>query len=601
MAIGDNIPSIFSGLPQSVLKSGGDPQYLVDMLEGRDPDREMALRDEISMGMGAPMPMDGPLIDQYLQVSGGDPNLATSMVIDDVSSRGVDIDARLEQAKVDTAAQQLYGRYPGTIARSLVNDVSKEMDVSSDAMVNAYNDISAEEVLNRITSTGIEGEALFNPLPPSPQTKGGAFPFGFGGELTGTEGMFAPSTSPRLDMSDPFKEPVFTDTPDDVPNMPPTWNNKPYDMTEEEWDNAWLDYYIAGGEDPTSYLDRLLEDIRPWYKGPIGDKLPPKNPGYQSKILNERRIELGIPTVPPEPTIKSFDPIITAKAFREPLKVPSTSYEAVEAKEDDSQFELGILGNPNIVSDVSRDTGFVPVGDPGFYVPVGEPGFQSMRGVTPPLPSTGLGTELTIGVGDREFPPGFGEYSLPDQYASYMQPLVSNWGSPNIESFYNRQLRALQGYYWLQPRSSETYPQTPTSLGATDQQWGKFLSNIEAEKLPVLNWEQFDSQWDSLLDYSDLKQSNDVDKLGEWTANNPILSGHINKNQKKDLLSLAVARYYKGQPVQAGYADSALWSSLSNIYDDLQLKAMREEGTTGNVPAHFLNFISKNNPDRFGR
>ena len=148
MAIGDNIPSIFSGLPQSVLKSGGDPQYLVDMLEGRDPDREMALRDEISMGMGAPMPMDGPLIDQYLQVSGGDPNLATSMVIDDVSSRGVDIDARLEQAKVDTAAQQLYGRYPGTIARSLVNDVSKEMDVSSDAMVNAYNDISAEEVLN---------------------------------------------------------------------------------------------------------------------------------------------------------------------------------------------------------------------------------------------------------------------------------------------------------------------------------------------------------------------------------------------------------------------------------------------------------------------
>lgn len=560
MAIGDNIPSIFSGLPQSVLKSGGDPQYLVDMLEGRDADREMALRDEIAMGMGAPMPMDGPLIDQYLQVSGGDPNLATSMVIDDVSSRGVDIDARLEQAKVDTAAQQLYGRYPGTIARSLVNDVSKEMDVSSDAMVNAYNDISAEEVLNRITSTGTEGEALFNPLPPSPQA------------------------------------PLPSSPQDDVPNMPPTWSKKPYDMTEEEWNNAWLDYYIAGGEDPTGGWSRSFEDIRPWYN-PTGGKLPPENPGYQSKILNERRIELGIPTVPPTRTIP-------ARVEEGVGSAPwgGVGMESVEILPSnvisDQDIEQYMLNKEDIVS---GDTGFVPVGDPGFYVPVGEPGFQSMRGATPSLPSTGLGTELATGFGDKEFPPGFGEYSLPDQYASYMQPLVSNWGSPNIESFYNRQLRALQGYYWLQPRSSETYPQTPTSLGATDQQWGKFLSNIEAEKLPVLNWEQFDSQWDSLLDYSDLKQSNDVDKLGEWTANNPILSGHINKNQKRDLLSLAVARYYKGQPVQAGYADSALWSSLSNIYDDLQLKAMREEGTTGNVPAHFLNFISKNNPDRFGR
>jgi hypothetical protein len=566
MAIGDNIPSIFSGLPQSVLKSGGDPQYLVDMLEGRDPDREMALRDEISMGMGAPMPMDGPLIDQYLQVSGGDPNLATSMVIDDVSSRDVDIDARLEQAKVDTAAQQLYRRYPGTIARSLVDDVSKEMDVSSDAMVNAYNDISAEEVLNRITSTGIEGEALFNPLPPSPQA------------------------------------PLPPSPQDDVPNMPPTWSKKPYDMTEEEWNNAWLDYYIAGGEDPTPEWKRLIP-FPEWWNITGDTELPPRNPGWNSKILNERRRALGTPV--PTPIPARVEEGVGSGPWPNPLGLPSTTgipvEKSVEAKEDDRKFELGILGNPNIVSDESRSTGHFLEGDPGFYVPRLEPGFQHLRGDIPSLPSNGLGDELTIGVEDKEFPPGFGEYSLPDQYASYMQPLVSNWGSPNIESFYNRQLRALQGYYWLQPRSSETYPQTPTSLGATDQQWGKFLSNIEAEKLPVLNWEQFDAQWDSLLDYSDLKQSNDVDKLGEWTANNPILSGHINKNQKRDLLSLAVARYYKGQPVQAGYADSALWSSLSNIYDDLQLKAMREEGTTGNVPAHFLNFISKNNPDRFGR
>ena len=84
MAIGDNIPSIFSNLAQSVIKSNGDPMYLMDQFEGRDADAEQQLR----MGImdGPPPPMEGSLLDQYLFAT-GDPNQATGMVINDIMAR----------------------------------------------------------------------------------------------------------------------------------------------------------------------------------------------------------------------------------------------------------------------------------------------------------------------------------------------------------------------------------------------------------------------------------------------------------------------------------------------------------------------------------
>ena len=59
MAVGDNLPDIFGGLAQSVMKADG-PMYLMDLFEGRDADREMNLRQEASMG-GPPMPMMLPI------------------------------------------------------------------------------------------------------------------------------------------------------------------------------------------------------------------------------------------------------------------------------------------------------------------------------------------------------------------------------------------------------------------------------------------------------------------------------------------------------------------------------------------------------------
>ena len=88
MALGDNIPDIFANLPNSVMRvgtqTGGDPvaisQYILDLFEGRDADTELSLRQQGTLD-GAPMPIDGPIVDDYL-LQTGDPSMAITMAVD---------------------------------------------------------------------------------------------------------------------------------------------------------------------------------------------------------------------------------------------------------------------------------------------------------------------------------------------------------------------------------------------------------------------------------------------------------------------------------------------------------------------------------------
>ena len=45
MAIGDNIPSIFGDLAAVSMRSGGDIQYFIDLIQNRDADQLLALRN----------------------------------------------------------------------------------------------------------------------------------------------------------------------------------------------------------------------------------------------------------------------------------------------------------------------------------------------------------------------------------------------------------------------------------------------------------------------------------------------------------------------------------------------------------------------------
>ena len=165
MAIGDNIPSIFGGLAQSVIKSGGDPQYVLDLIENKDADREQSLRLETMFGGGPPAPMDGSIFDQFLAMT-GDPMMATNMVFQDTlaSSNGMPDTSGM---KADIAAQMMYGFSPGTFDKSLVSSFADGMDISTDQLATALNDINQGVMFQDSMMYGT-GENFFDSLPISP-------------------------------------------------------------------------------------------------------------------------------------------------------------------------------------------------------------------------------------------------------------------------------------------------------------------------------------------------------------------------------------------------------------------------------------------------
>ena len=161
MATGDNLPGIFGNLVQSVMKSGGDPMYMVDLFEGRDADREQGLRLETMMG-GPPPFEDIPAFEQHFQMT-GDPMIAADMALQDTLS--------MESIESDTTgltsgigAQALFNFSPGTVDESLFDSYSENLGVTRDQLASAYNDINQDMLLQDATMYGT-GEVNFDPLP----------------------------------------------------------------------------------------------------------------------------------------------------------------------------------------------------------------------------------------------------------------------------------------------------------------------------------------------------------------------------------------------------------------------------------------------------
>ena len=72
---------------------------------------------------------------------------------------------------------------------------------------------------------------------------------------------------------------------------------------------------------------------------------------------------------------------------------------------------------------------------------------------------------------------------------------------------------------------------------------------------------------------------------------------------KDSAISLALSRYYAGQPVPSNYSTRAVANVLSSIYDRKQSADLRTgyNKAGSNSTVNFLDFLATVNPDRFGR
>jgi hypothetical protein len=176
MATGDNIPDIFANLPNSVMRvgaqTGGNPvaisQYILDLFEGRDADTELSLRQQGTLD-GAPMPTDGPIVDQYL-LETGDPSAAITMAVDGALTGGADA-PDLNEMKAGMAATYIADITPlfNDMDSGLIGQISTDLGITDNDLVAALQDISTQNMLAAPSSISA-GEGVFNPLPNLPPT-----------------------------------------------------------------------------------------------------------------------------------------------------------------------------------------------------------------------------------------------------------------------------------------------------------------------------------------------------------------------------------------------------------------------------------------------
>ena len=200
MAIGDNIPDIFADLPNSVMRAGiqtgGNPiaiaQYVLDLFDGKDADTELSLRQQGTVD-GAPMPIDGPIVDDYL-LQTGDPSMAITMAVDGALTGDADTPDPTDM-KAGMAALYLSDITPlfNDMDSGLIGQISTDLGITDNDLVSALQDISTQNMLAAPSSMGI-GEGDFGPMPdrlqatavPPPPLPVGAGPMG--GELDPTTG-----------------------------------------------------------------------------------------------------------------------------------------------------------------------------------------------------------------------------------------------------------------------------------------------------------------------------------------------------------------------------------------------------------------------------
>ena len=134
---------------------------------------------------------------------------------------------------------------------------------------------------------------------------------------------------------------------------------------------------------------------------------------------------------------------------------------------------------------------------------------------------------------------------------------------------------------------------------ASYEDWGNYLESIDAANYPVLDWEQYNPQWDSIVD-AVFDEGGLAAQAGNVT-NAPLWLGlqATAPDLRRNAISIALARYYQGQPVHSSYASRAVESTLGTIYDRHASASLQMEDA--NPAELFFKELVENNPDRYGK
>ena len=632
MAIGDNIPSIFGNLVDSVMKSGGDPQYLMDQFAGENADRNLSLRStEIG---NAPPPFQGSAFDEAMMLT-GDPFAATSMTIErsiaESDINGGVHSSNMDNAKIDMAATQMFDMFPGTIDQSLFSTVGDNMDVSADDLAQAWNDINTQ-VSTEISMMSPGGENLINPLPTAPMSPS----------------IPQQNAPPPLE---PFEQILPTGiTPSPNPPMSPEEaaailqsareGGTPLTMEDVQSQVGGLD---LNRWNPFSSIGNFLqEDIKETIApiNRIGETLSYENVGNVLSSAAQRIIPWMGQTPATDQTIVNLQRDIVSGNISTTETDNIIEQFVLDGLDDAAQAaynqgDIGVANSVNrqiqtIKAEIENQS-IIPVDDPGVFavdtseaerLTDGQPEYlQAGTPVMPPpvipqqigpaiTPSdvTGTGTDmgtdylgssgLVAGPGGLNVPQSLTSMTPLQQFPLLMSGSMPNYYTPGAASAIGVSAKPTYGNFLLRPRDQ---------LTAADDR-GDFASFVQAtapQDYNVLDWSKFAPQWNDTLNYIDSVKSGAPDLLEKQITNlDPSLQNVLsNEPSKNSAISLALSRYYAGQPVPSNYSTRAVANVLSNIYDRKQSADLRTgyNKAGSNSTINFLDFLATVNPDRFGR
>ena len=559
MATGDNLPGIFGNLVQSVMKSGGDPMYMVDLFEGRDADREQGLRLETMMG-GPPPFEDVPAFEQHFQMT-GDPMIAADMALQDTLS--------MESIEPDTAgltseigAQALFNFSPGTVDDSLFNSYSENLGITKDQLASAYNDINQDMLLQDATMYGT-GEMNFDPLP-----------------------MMGTGDIPSEDIMNPPAQQVLAAG---FPDMP------------------W------GGMPNFGKIGSALEHIAPLFtgvdpSGVYGDKSD-KDTESQPQPVVASRSELDIirdewnqegDTVARDQRLEAF--VISGMDPNSKARFEQGDMSIIGQVNNTVNQYIQSFGDPQGLTESDSDFESRMVSGEGAPVSME---FDPTRMQNPDInPTAIMGSQipeqLTVRPTDGQ-PIGLPEYQGTESPAE----MFGAYGATNVPNYYggmdtslSRQFRPLLGAHLLQ--QSDLGFGTPQA-GRT---YGAFLEDVRPETYTPLDWNKLAPAWGKLTGYVSSQASSggtDPDAAEQIATGNPVMAEALTETGsagKRNAIALALARYHAGKPVQSSYANRAVASSLEDIYDRTAADTIRYGGA--NTTIKFLDNLIKLNPERFG-
>ena len=561
MAIGDNIPKIFGNLAETSMKSRGDFQYHLDLLNNVDPDESMALRDSVNSPFGPPAPMDGPLVDQFLLMSGNDPMAATDMTLQESLMEMAPDNTELN--KNELAAQALYGYSPGPIDPILLNTFADNMGINSSDLQIGLDKVDAITQFNMLDNFATtSGENLIQAIPGSPDDEP---PPGRGPIGDDDPPPFVPDSSDYNTSLFPF--PLWKGIPRggiDPTYLPQTtWG----DLGEAignigSTTGKVADFLLPGrsGESyiaPSNELDRLV-------------------PNYQE--LTEPELDAAIERT----IIEKYDPSTRASLEQnDPLIANALAQEKESLKQMFDPSENIVLED------------FAPAPE-GLVTSAATP--PEWRGRSGELPQgmdasaiAGMGPQVSATYDPNSLPATFTDLDPSQQWGPYMQQVLPNYYAPGVQDAYSRAYQPFYGTYLLSPDIGE---------------FSSFMHEYKPEQFPQFDWNAFDPQWSQVLDYSEGQQGSDVATVQGSSRdlaeiNSKLFTALTGSDAPNNAIALAMARYNEGNIVEPSYGNKLLQEALTTMFN-LQQREDLYKGDT-NTTANFLASLAEINPERFGR